>query len=355
MVIGVVYHAIQMGLEGRGDNFHDPFLSNILFVMHSWRMPVFFLMSGFFTQLLLQRRGVSATLRNRFQRVTLPFLVALVLILPINSLFIHGYSELAEGGVSSVWNFSFLSESFFYWLRKPRFHHLWFLFYLSGFVAVIGAAAFLVRKRTKDLLPIPVKSLLLLVTMFGCLYFMKNTFEVDAPTRVYYRPLTFWYYYCFFALGSLLFKSYYQAKRWKFVGLPTAAIYFVLSSVLIVFALGSASKLIQAIGMLAFATAGCVLMLSLFAKYCDIENSKIRYLIASSYWVYLAHEPLLHILGVGFKTYQWNLYGEISFLIVATYLLSFASYTYLVRGSWVDRLLNGEQTKAQLEAQPIAG
>ncbi|MBO9667792.1 MAG: acyltransferase family protein, partial [Bdellovibrio sp.] len=87
MVIGVVYHAIQMGLEGRGDNFHEPLLTNILFVMHSWRMPVFFLMSGFFTQLLLQRRGVSATLRNRFQRVTLPFLVALVLILPINSLF----------------------------------------------------------------------------------------------------------------------------------------------------------------------------------------------------------------------------------------------------------------------------
>ncbi|MBO9668867.1 MAG: acyltransferase family protein, partial [Bdellovibrio sp.] len=181
-----------------------------------------------------------------------------------------------------------------------------------------------------------------------------NTFEVDAPTRVYYRPLTFWYYYCFFALGSLLFKSYHRAKRWKFVGLPVAVIYLALSSALIVLALGSANKMTQAGGMLAFATAGCVLMLSLFAKYCDLENSKIRYLIASSYWVYLAHEPLLHILGVIFKTYQWNLYAEITFLIAATYLLSFASYSYLVRGSWVDRLLNGEQSKVKPEAQPVA-
>ncbi|GIX05631.1 MAG: glucan biosynthesis protein [Candidatus Poribacteria bacterium] len=51
--------------------------------VHGFRMPVFFLMSGFFTAMLWRKRGMKGTLKHRFQRIVLPFLLSLVTVLPL--------------------------------------------------------------------------------------------------------------------------------------------------------------------------------------------------------------------------------------------------------------------------------
>jgi fucose 4-O-acetylase-like acetyltransferase len=62
----------------------------ILFVtaIHGFRMPLFFLISGFFTAMLWRQRGKRFLLKHRFQRVFLPFLLAMATITPL----VHGYS-----------------------------------------------------------------------------------------------------------------------------------------------------------------------------------------------------------------------------------------------------------------------
>ena len=49
-------------------------------------MPVFFLMSGFFTALLWRRRGLGALLNHRLRRVALPLLIGMFTIVPLTSL-----------------------------------------------------------------------------------------------------------------------------------------------------------------------------------------------------------------------------------------------------------------------------
>ena len=63
------------GIDGLYDEF--------LWAVHGFRMPVFFLMSGFFTALLLRRRGLGPLLRHRLRRVALPLALGLVTIVPL--------------------------------------------------------------------------------------------------------------------------------------------------------------------------------------------------------------------------------------------------------------------------------
>ena len=51
---------------------------DIVNVIHGFRMPVFFLLSGFFTAMLWQRRGLGSVLKHRLQRVGLPLLGGLL-------------------------------------------------------------------------------------------------------------------------------------------------------------------------------------------------------------------------------------------------------------------------------------
>jgi len=66
-----------------------PLLPLAYAVIHGFRMPLFFLLSGFFTMLLLRRRGVRALLTQRALRILLPLVLAAATILPLTSVVIR--------------------------------------------------------------------------------------------------------------------------------------------------------------------------------------------------------------------------------------------------------------------------
>ena len=60
----------------------DGLLDELVLAIHGFRMPLFFLLSGFFTSLLWRRRGLSALLGHRARRIVVPFVLSLLLISP---------------------------------------------------------------------------------------------------------------------------------------------------------------------------------------------------------------------------------------------------------------------------------
>ena len=50
--------------------------------VHGFRMPLFFLVSGFFTAMLWRKRGLNALIRHRAKRILLPCLLGLISIVP---------------------------------------------------------------------------------------------------------------------------------------------------------------------------------------------------------------------------------------------------------------------------------
>ena len=86
MLLGVLLHAVFYTIPFRYFRHHVlPGASNawalpyfhLVQLVHGFRMPVFFLLSGFFCALLWQRRGLRGLLKNRILRIALPLLICI--------------------------------------------------------------------------------------------------------------------------------------------------------------------------------------------------------------------------------------------------------------------------------------
>ena len=86
MLLGLVLHG-AMAYTGAPwivqDSHSNGLLGLSVSAIHGFRMPVFFMMSGFFTALLWQKRGLKSLVKNRFKRIFLPLLLGLVTVIPL--------------------------------------------------------------------------------------------------------------------------------------------------------------------------------------------------------------------------------------------------------------------------------
>ena len=137
MMLGIVLHAAMPFLFFYPDKFYTPeWSTHILMltmgVIHVFRMPAFFVLVGFFMALLWEQRGAKATIKNRVERIVLPFLVFVPIIDQI---------------LSETSGLVFLDRSIL------LTHHLWFLYYLSWMIPIVAFAVILSQRLGLSLLP----------------------------------------------------------------------------------------------------------------------------------------------------------------------------------------------------------
>ena len=90
MLLGLVIHS-AMGYvifpTDRTWPFKDPhpsaFFDLLVMFIHAFRMPVFFVIAGFFAAFLYSTRGSRALLRNRAERIALPLTCAWIILFPL--------------------------------------------------------------------------------------------------------------------------------------------------------------------------------------------------------------------------------------------------------------------------------
>ena len=86
MLLGIVLHAAMSFMPMAWivqDSRQHAFFGQLVSFVHGFRMPLFFLLSGFFTAMLWKRRGLPSLLRQRTTRVLVPCLLGLVTIHPL--------------------------------------------------------------------------------------------------------------------------------------------------------------------------------------------------------------------------------------------------------------------------------
>ena len=104
MLLGIVLHGAlafipgawavtDASVEGEGEPF-----GILVTAIHGFRMPVFFLMSGFFTAMLWRQRGLRALVRQRVLRILLPLALAMLIVIPLTWA-AWGYAESASKAV----------------------------------------------------------------------------------------------------------------------------------------------------------------------------------------------------------------------------------------------------------------
>ena len=99
MLLGIVLHASLSFFPSYwmvADCRQDSAFGVVFSAIHGFRMPLFFVMSGFFSAMLLHRRGRGALIKHRFHRVFLPLLAGMFTIVPLTI----GVSALAMSSAS---------------------------------------------------------------------------------------------------------------------------------------------------------------------------------------------------------------------------------------------------------------
>src|SRR5689334_21860223 len=137
MFLGIYLHAAVAYSPIGGWIFKQPPLTSTLdysiILIHVFRMPVFYVMAGFFAALLLERYGWRRAGGNRFWRIVVPFVVGWIVIYPL-AMFM---GALGRRGLDDAVGF-ILSGRF---LDYAHPLHLWFLEYL---IVLYGLAAIVV-------------------------------------------------------------------------------------------------------------------------------------------------------------------------------------------------------------------
>lgn len=109
MLIGVGLHAALAFIPDAWivqDSQTNEWFGIFLAATHGFRMPVFFVMSGFFTAMLWRRRGLMPLLQHRFKRIFIPFLLGCVTIVPLLYLLYGAAIEQSmedAGKVDNLW------------------------------------------------------------------------------------------------------------------------------------------------------------------------------------------------------------------------------------------------------------
>ena len=96
MALGIVLHACLSFVPSPWpvqDREQCKWFFLVYAVIHCFRMPLFFILSGFFTMFMIHRYGLGGMLRQRAWRIVLPLALAMATIVPVSNMLYRLASE----------------------------------------------------------------------------------------------------------------------------------------------------------------------------------------------------------------------------------------------------------------------
>ncbi len=303
----------------------------LISVIHGFRMPVFFMISGFFTAMLWQSRGLHQLAQQRLKRIGLPLLVGMFTLIPINAwLFIGSDFKLLYWPVAWLGGFS----------------HLWFLWYLLLMAAALTIAARLGLKFRH-----PLWWLLIPLTFVPQYFMQQQAFGADTPHGVIPPLRVLGYYVIFFVFGVFFYQWKIAVRRWWTVALlPALTLAFPAGLVLLHHELPPVSEVVwtwvaATALQVAFTWLVCFGLMGLFRCVAVKERFWVRYMSDASYWLYLCHLPL--VVGGQMLVLNWPVSVHLKFGLICTVVVAvlLVVYQFGVRYTLIGTMLNGPRTR----------
>ncbi len=391
MLLGIVLHASLPYVSRMAEFEHiwpaDDDQSTLMFLVfdfiHTWRMPTFFLLAGFFAHLVLDRRSTSVFVLDRLKRIALPLvLFGAVMAVIIPPIWVYGWS----GVISLDMLHDVLQERRDLESSGGLVAHLWFLYYLLLTYAALIALRSLGRLLYAQTIVRPAACLPLcthlanavytriplLLILGAALLLVLRAGNESKPlwplnvADVLYGMLLFFYGYGLYARRKLI-DSLKGTGTLAALWASAAAVFFV--HLLLLGAMDDASKqgvdketiellwLMEAAFYGASAALFSVGLVGLFERFLRSPRAWVRWLADSSYWIYIIHLPvvafltfyLAHLDRQGWLKYltgfSWS--SELKFLAACfvTGVLGIVTYRCLVRYTPLGTMLNGKRTK----------
>ena len=354
-------------------------MEQVAWFTHLFRMPVFFLIAGFFAVMLLAKRGEKGFLKHRLKRIGLPFIIFTPLVL-VTVIISVGWAMQAVENPSAM-------LGFIKWMTAnpeaagptpQTTMHMWFLYYLMQFclvAALIHWRGWLTESITRILTNPWVMVLVYPLLMVPALV----SVNAPHPAPEQYIPQVWGYgfYGLFFLLGMAIYKNQNVLEKLKPFALPllitSLGLYWVLFPMfpksigledLATMMEGpefSTEHLITAVLEAYIAVHMTIVCLVYGARLLTGRSALLRYISDGSYWVYIIHIPVLFIIQFHLLDVQWGLWTEFLVSSFGTLGIGFVTYAALVRWTPIGILLNGRRVPLRssnsdddkLEQQPV--
>lgn len=233
--------------------------------------------------------------------------------------------------------------------------HLWFLWYLMGLLA-LGLPVFAVAARwapadtsTLYVSPLALVAVVPLTATFQAimLHGGETFFGPSTSSVLVFDPVVLAYYGVFFLFGAAA-RGIDPDTRSLTRGWPA----MLAVAIVIFLAAGDAAEsavggeleaLVPAVMQAAFAWTMTLGLIGLFAKLFRRERAWVRYLSDASYWIYLAHLPLVFLLQGAVARWELPAWQKLGIMVSACLAALLVTYALLVRPTPIGWMLNGRR------------
>jgi peptidoglycan/LPS O-acetylase OafA/YrhL len=357
MLLLVPVHAAA-ALSANGQE--GPWAAGVYWFVHVFRLPLFFAMSGFFLTLLISRKGLRETARNRTLRIVVPLAVGLVTVVPLMVLVSQATGTRIASDVPLTDGSPVNLQPSFLWF-------LWYLLILDGVaIALFLAAPSLLRRAGEAIssaITRPLLGVALLAVPTVLALWPQTNWTAAASSDTFIPDLSVLAYYAlFFGLGATLcaHRGLISAARrnaWKWLAcaiaatLPAAALFTLHNSPTY-----AARPYVHGIALLIYAVATWTSLLALIGladRYLSRPHPALRYLADSSYWIYLSHMPAVILLVALVTTTTLGTASQFGIVTIGSLAASLATYVLFVRYTAIGRVLNGPRSRRQAKKPKV--
>ncbi|MFL0800965.1 MAG: acyltransferase family protein [Agarilytica sp.] len=364
MWLGIIVHVSINHMAGESilpwrDTQTGPFADLLVIFIHTFRMPVFFILAGFFGAMLLNKYGAKGMLTNRAKRLALPFFLFWPPLLVISGILVL----LFMGKMSTDGTLPDLSI-IFEQRRRPLLDtmHLWFLYYLIWFFILSVIAHSITQKMPPEFRKKGVVLFSYLSThWWGLLVLslplagvgMLYEFGLVTPDGSLIPNIgeaihngAFFVFGWFFFLNKDVLVEHFQKYCWGYLASGTLVFFIALIEFGVV-AQGKMGGIFDR-ATIAFtynfaSWLWSLALIGIFLRYFKQRNRVLNYLSDSSYWIYLVHMIGTMSFGILLYDTSLSLLPKMIVNIVLTSVACLISYHFLVRNTSVGQLLNGRK------------
>jgi len=327
---------------------------------HLFRMPLFFVIAGFFALLLIEKRGINGFAINRAKRIVMPFFIFMPLII---------LSVFATVGwaIENIQNLTPMMQFIKMLAANPdapkmpfSTMHLWFLFNLSLFclMAILLAKVNFQQSLLFRLFHNPI-FVLLFFPLLLIPAMASQPMPFPAAERIYPELWSFGFYGMFFIFGMALNKAENLLdKLEEYVPLLLVIgvigygyLYAQMPKTITIEDMGKAvngmafswQHFTHAVLEAYVSVYMTIVCLTVGRKFLNRQNELLRYISDSSYWVYIIHLPVLFYLQFILLDVNYGAWIEFAISSLGTMAIGMISYKLLVRRTPIGILLNGKR------------
>lgn len=375
LLLGVVLHAAMSFLPGFGamgwplaDISPSLPLGAAFYVIHVFRMTLFFVIAGFFGHLLYHRLGVRGFVRNRAVRIIVPLVVGWIVVFPLLAVS-FSWAMSRTGATAPV---NPVPPEMIPRLAFPL-THLWFLYVLvwlyagtlvvrsvvARWIDATGALRAQVDRVVRALVTSFAAPFVLAVPVFLAMTSglpWARWFGITTPDQsLIPNVVAASAFSTAFAFGWLVDRQRDLLQAWQrqwpvylVAAIALTATCLSIAGVTPVFvpaSINGETRLYAALYAVA-SWAWTFGLIGLAMRYCSNDSPARRYTSDASYWIYLMHLPVIFLLQAALMTSA--LHWSVKFLLIVGVALGllFASYHYLVRRTFIGEVLNGTRHRS---------